>query len=87
MSSSIGAVVSISVLALLMILGYQYSMQSVASTDMGVDLAGTQYQDAYNSSVNTSRVAYSFMAFLPQFLAVLAIIAVLMLMLVFASRR
>lgn len=59
---------------------YEYGITAQGSTDMGVNLSGTQYQQAYNASVNTSVVTYSFLQFQPMLLGIFALIIMVLLL-------
>lgn len=86
-SAAIGSFVAVAVLALVMIIIYQFGFMSTASTDLGVNLSGTSYQEAYNYSGNTSRVAFASFSFVPVFLGVLALVSALMLILYVGMKR
>lgn len=77
--ANLGTFMIFMVLAVVATLGYEFGFMAVASSDQGVNLTGSTYQEAYNYSGNTTRVAYSFMSFLPLFLGVAALIFVLLL--------
>ncbi len=68
--------------AMILILMYMYSLQSLAATDMGVNLTGTQYIDQYNSSVNASKVGMSFVGFTPILIGSAGLLGALFLMFV-----
>jgi hypothetical protein len=57
MAKGLGILLSFVLLAVTLLLVYQYSMTSLASTDTGVNLTGTQYEGAYAASVDTSVAA------------------------------
>lgn len=56
---AIGAAVILATFALVIVIMYNYGLLSVATTDVGVNLTGTQYQSAYNESINASQVGFS----------------------------
>lgn len=62
MSKGIGIILTFVLLAVTLTMVYQYSISSLGATDAGAStaVAGTQYQTAYNASVNTSITAVSF---------------------------
>lgn len=77
----------LSVLALSLIIIYQFGFMATASSDVGVNLSGTSYQDAYNQSGNTSRVAFASFSYIPMFAGIAALIFALILILAVALSK
>lgn len=72
-NASISAFLMLSLLAISSIIIYDYGFFAIGSSDMGVNLSGTQYRAGYNASVNTSVVTYSYLQFQPMLLGVIAL--------------
>ena len=83
-NTAIGAFVGMCLLVFVVVFGYQFGLQALGSTDMSVNLAGTQYQSAYNGSVNTSTVAYDFVAWQGMIIGVVAL--VFLVLIVFSAK-
>ena len=79
---AIGAFVMMCLLTFIVIFAYQFGLQGLGATDMGVNLTGTQYQSAYNASINTSIVAYSFVSWEG---IIIGAVALVFLMLILAA--
>jgi len=87
MSKGISIILSLVVLSVTLLLFYQFGMSSLASTDKGVDLTGTQYEQAYNSSVDTSIAAVNLAAYPLLLVGAFSVLVVLMLMIGMTSRK
>ena len=78
--SAVGGFVVLAVLFLVLVILYQFGFTSTASTSIGVNLSGTSYENAFNQSENTSRVAFSTFSFVPMFAGVFVLIFALLMM-------
>lgn len=87
MSKGIGIILSIVLLAVTLLIIYQYSMSSLAATDVGVDLTGTQYESAYDASVNTSVVAVSLSQYPVMLVGMFAVLIALSTLVFMAMRK
>ena len=68
------------VIAIGAIVIHQFGLAALGSTDSGVNLTGTQYAAAYNSSVNTSVAAFEVVQFVPYLAGVIALVVMLLLL-------
>lgn len=87
MSKGIGIILSIVLLAITLVIIYQYSTSSLAATDMGVNLTGTQYESAYDASVNTSIAAVSLSQYPIMFVGMFAILIALSTLVYIVMRK
>lgn len=79
---AVGIAMLLAVFALVIVVMYNYGMQSVATTDVGINLSGTQYQGAYNESVNASEVGFATLSIGSIVFGLLAVVSGLMVLLV-----
>lgn len=87
MSKGIGIILSIVLLAVTLLIIYQYSISSLAATDVGVDLTGTQYESVYDASVNTSVVAVSLSQYPVMLVGMFAVLIALSTLVLMAMRK
>ena len=87
MGKEIAAFIGILLLVFVVIFSYQFGLQALGSTDQGVNLTGTQYESAYNSSVNTSSAAYGFVSWEGYLLGIVALVFLVLLMFAPMIRR
>lgn len=87
MSKGLGIILSIVLLAVTLTIIYQYSMTSLAATDVGVNLTGTQYESAYDASVNTSITAASLSQYPIMLVGVFAILIALSILILMVMRK
>lgn len=87
MSKGIGIILSIVLFAVTLVIIYQYSMSSLAATDVGVNLTGTQYETAYDASVNTSIAAVSLSQYPIMFVGMFAVLIALSTLIFMVMRK
>lgn len=87
MSKGIGIILSIVFLAITLVIIYQYSTSSLAATDVGVNLTGTQYESAYDASVNTSITAVGLSQYPILFVGMFAILISLSTLIYIVMRK
>jgi hypothetical protein len=87
MGKEVAAFIGILLMVFVVIFAYQFGLQALGSTDQGINLSGTQYQAPYNSSVNTSAAAYSFVSWEGYLLGIVALIFLLGIMFAPMIRR
>lgn len=67
-------------MGIMMIVALNYGQTMMASTDIGIDLSGTEYNNTYNNATSQIRTSMTFMGILPYIIGVAALIAALFLM-------
>lgn len=72
---SMGKVLTLAMGAAILILGTMYLIHVLAATDDGVDMAGSDYEQQYDSATDTSIVTISFLKFLGPILGICVILA------------
>lgn len=85
--ATVGTFLMIAVIAVSLIVIYEFGYMATASSDIGVNLTGTSYQHAYNQSGNTSRVAFETFSYLPLLGTIGAVAFGLLLLLAFLPKR
>ena len=78
--ANLGMFAGLALLGLMMIMVLQYGQTTIASTDIGVNLSGTAYNDTYHNQTHTTRATMNFMGFMPYFVGIAALIAALFLL-------
>ena len=73
MPKGVGGVISVVLLLAIFIIGGVYSVQILGSTDQGVNLTGTDYEDQYNSTTDTTITSLTIMNFIPWILVVVGL--------------
>lgn len=74
MSRAMGILLALVMIGFIITFGLMYMTTSFAVLDQGVDVAGTDYEDAYESTKNTAKVGLSFMAMMPYFIGIAGVI-------------
>ncbi len=57
---------------------HQFGLAALGNTDAGVNLSGTQYQDPYNKSINTSVASFETTQFVPMTIGIVALASMLL---------
>ncbi len=77
MSKAIGTLLAVVMIGFIVTFGIMYMTASFAVLDQGVDVAGTDYEDVYESTKDTAKVGVSFMAMMPYFLGIAGVLLAL----------
>ncbi len=80
MSSKIPIVFGLVFFSFLLIMLFQYSSSMMASTDQGVNVSGTAYNDTYHNSTKQIRATMSFTSYMPYFVGVAGLIGAMFLL-------
>ncbi len=80
MSRAMGILLALVMIGFIITFGIMYMTASFAVLDQGVDVSGTDYEDAYDSTKDTAKVGLSFMAMMPYFLGVAGLMLALAFM-------
>lgn len=87
MNNGMTNLITLTLIALIIIFGAMYFTSSMASLDAGTDVAGTKYEDAYETTTNTTIVTMSIISIVMYLIGVAAIIGALYMMSTMYRRR
>ena len=86
--SAIGKIAGLVLLAMFVIFGIQYGIMAVGSTDAGVNMTGSSYENQYHASTNASISTFSLMGNLPILIGVITlVVAILSLAIIIKGKQ
>ncbi len=85
MSNNVGMVFGLMLFGLLVIIMVHYGNTIMASTDIGVNVTGTAYNETYSQEIHTTQISMRGLSIVPYLVGVAALIGAIFL--IMPSRR